>query len=245
MENTPADPTGLISERCFADSITSTQTLQSLFDMSKNELWKKYKELKLDDDITATDLVTHYREFTKTDLRILIETKLWKKEKLATKSAKRALSTCAICYNNYQDAAGVPLACNHIFHSLCLEEMYFIHSDNKCPLCRAEFTLKLPKSKKRRRKLKKKIRQYLIQKLEGTISCYDIIKYCKFILPIKIDLLCDIATFIYDFCNVYHIKREYVVLNAHITKFGDDMVIEVDSPNCDCTHHLATPVYRF
>lgn len=141
--------------------------------MYRHQLWRKLKGLQDPPDIpygpsskiqiqAEIDRIQALRikvlsKPQKPDARIMYYLSKKKYEKVQKRKKYDALDECAICYDKLSDSQ-YNLTCGHIFHVRCIENMLFLHQNNKCPLCRRKFKYNSGLlTRNRKRKLKKKI----------------------------------------------------------------------------------------
>lgn len=86
---------------------------------------------------------------------------------------------CSVCMEKLGDYMVIP--CGHKLHYGCLRTMFFMHRDNKCPLCRTKFLYPINrKNRKAMKKLKIDIIAHYSNEY-GRMYCRDIMQLAHFL----------------------------------------------------------------
>ena len=207
--------------------------------MLKSNLWKELKQLvdnfnDICNDDEKLKLPLIYRKATLKDLKkeiskvrstIQIKIESYRKEKEDDKKAKAItirdnLPLCPICIEPMDH--GMILSCKHKFHHACIRELFFIHLNDKCPLCRKIYIY--PVSKNHRSK--KRLKTFILNKYSKSsykydgqkISCIDVMKLFVFCYSKGINL---------HFLNMmaFYIKKSGCH-NGYMTMDDKDIIIE-------------------
>lgn len=221
--------------------------------MNKSKLWTRLKELVVNPTIpyvgsTKQDIEDEIKRIEREDKK-KIKTKKAKKiyedslDKYDKKCDKDFMNKyfkvgekCSICYEKI-DNIQYMLPCNHVFHGTCITRMFFIHINNKCPLCRSQFTFNYPLSKKNKSKLKKRmIDKY--SNSNGRIPMRDIMELYLFINTKSMWtpkwLKCSITA------SIKHIESEldgnvhYIDDSSITIRYLPDCIEIYDESECNC-----------